>query len=57
MEDGHRLVVVEMPQWDDEQSQQGLRRWIADQGCKVLDVRLVPPFYHVVTEPVESDPL
>ena len=46
-----RLVVVEMPQWDDEESQQGLRRWIADQGRTVVDVRLVPPFYHVVTEP------
>jgi hypothetical protein len=43
-----------MPKWDDEESQRDLRRAIADQGRKVVDVRLEPPFYHVVTEPSDE---
>ena len=46
-----RFVRVEMPTWEDETYQQDLRRTIADQGRKVVEVRLVPPYYFIETEP------
>ncbi len=45
------LIEVPMLQWDDEASQEELRRDLAKQGRKVIEVHRVPtrPVYLVVT--------
>ena len=45
------LIEVPMLQWDDEASQEELRRDLATQGRKVIEVHRVPdrPVYLVVT--------
>ena len=45
------IIEVPMLQWDDQASQEELRREIAKQGRKVIEVHPVPtrPAYLVVT--------
>jgi hypothetical protein len=50
------IIEVPMLQWDDEASQEELRREIAKQGRKVIDVHCVhnKPVYLVVTTEDEA---
>ena len=49
MADERQFIQVEMPLWEDEEYQRDLRRQIADQGRKVVEVFIEPPYYVVVT--------
>ena len=52
------IIEVSMLQWDDEASQQELRREIAKQGRKVIEVHSMRgrPVYIVVTTEDDAQP-